>query len=529
MRARRRGNKSTSGKSATSRDDGANATAKKAAPPIARRRLSASKRARKAAAAAGNLMTGGNVLVVNIIPRSLSDEFNQDSEPNLAVNPANPLQIAASAFTPNPNETGNAPIFISSDGGSTWSLNAIVTSDVITADITLRFSDTSNNLYAGIISRPVEIISGVPVPRLKILRTNNFAGAQPMKVLVNRRGSGVDQPYIQAATVSSGANPGKDTVFVGDNDFNDPNGRTATIDFSNNAGAAIPGFKSVRIDSRNPDAVDAPSIRPAIHPDGTVYGAFLHRLSVGGSDGSLRRYDVVVVRDDNFARSTPRFASLKDPMDNRSGRIVVHNTLIPWLPGAPFGGLGQERTGSSLSIAIDPRNSSTVYIAWANRVGTDDYTLHVRRSMDRGVTWSPNDLRTIANATNPALAVNSDGRIGFLYQQLDGAGAAQRFVTHFRRSADGISWDDLVLSTAPANAPVSEGAPYLGDYIHLQAVGRDFFGIFSANNTPDLANFPNGVAFQRNHDFNTRKLLGTDQTSEVPVSIDPFFFRVIES
>lgn len=42
------------------------------------------------------------IKVVNIIPRSLSGETNQDSEPNIAVNPANPLQIAASAFTPSP-------------------------------------------------------------------------------------------------------------------------------------------------------------------------------------------------------------------------------------------------------------------------------------------------------------------------------------------------------------------------------------------------------------------------------------------
>jgi len=48
--------------------------------------------------------------VVNMIPRSLSGETNQDSEPNLAVNPANVLQMAASAFTPNPAGAGNAPI-----------------------------------------------------------------------------------------------------------------------------------------------------------------------------------------------------------------------------------------------------------------------------------------------------------------------------------------------------------------------------------------------------------------------------------
>ena len=58
------------------------------------------------------------------------------------------------------------------------------------------------------------------------------------------------------------------------------------------------------------------------------------------------------------------------------------------------------------------------------------------------------------------------------------------------------------------------------------AVGTDFYGIFAANNTPDLANFPHGVTYQRNADFNSHTLLALDNTTPVPVSIDPFFFKV---
>ena len=39
------------------------------------------------------------VTVVNIIPNLSSGETNQDSEPNLAVNPANPQEIVATAYT----------------------------------------------------------------------------------------------------------------------------------------------------------------------------------------------------------------------------------------------------------------------------------------------------------------------------------------------------------------------------------------------------------------------------------------------
>src|SRR5205085_8850696 len=122
----------------------------------------------------------------------------------IAVNPAHPLQIAASAFTPEPSHGPRAPIYVSTDGGNSWTLNSIVPSTVAngsaTADITVAFDSSSNTLYAGIIRFPFPGDS----TRLNILRTSNFQSAATMQVLVDRTGRGVDQPYVQAATVASG-------------------------------------------------------------------------------------------------------------------------------------------------------------------------------------------------------------------------------------------------------------------------------------------------------------------------------------
>ena len=68
-------------------------------------------------------------------------------------------------------------------------------------------------------------------------------------------------------------------------------------------------------------------------------------------------------------------------------------------------------------------------------------------------------------------------------------------------------------------------ARFGGDYLHLMAVGTAFYGIFSANNTPNPANFPAGMTFQRNCDLNRHVLLAVDSTTQVDVSIDPFFFK----
>jgi hypothetical protein len=59
----------------------------------------------------------------------------------------------------------------------------------------------------------------------------------------------------------------------------------------------------------------------------------------------------------------------------------------------------------------------------------------------------------------------------------------------------------------------------------LLSVGNEFRGVFCANNSPELANFPQGVTYQRAADFRTKTL--TDGSgSPVAVSIDPFYFSV---
>ena len=68
----------------------------------------------------------GTLHVVNLIPNSLSGETNQDSEPNIAVNPVTATDIVATAFTPAPLGGSFAPIYVSTDGGNTWALRTVV-------------------------------------------------------------------------------------------------------------------------------------------------------------------------------------------------------------------------------------------------------------------------------------------------------------------------------------------------------------------------------------------------------------------
>lgn len=462
-----------------------------------------------------------DIRVVNIIPRALSNESNQDSEPNLAVNPANPNQLAASAFTSGKGFCGfdTAPIFISINGGSTWATNCIIPSDEDsrTGDITLRFSGRDNTLYAAILRDP-------GFYRLNVLRTSDFTRPDVMTVLVDREN--VDQPYIQAINSIQ-----SERVYIGSNDFAAPDGKTATIDFSLNADSSAPTFRTSRIETRETESQNGPPIRTTVHPDGTIYATFYGWRKVTKLFGGAMSItaDVVVVREDNSASGPTPFVDLKEA-DGVAGVRVVRDRQVPFNNVAQPS-FGNERfVGSNISIAVDPRpnQSKTIYLAWADREG-NDYNLHVRRSTNQGRDWS-NDLKTIKNATNPALAINSSGDIGFLYQKLTSRNGVPRWETHLElTSADSAFTEsvDILLADVSANKPDPQFIPYIGDYIHLMTLGKDFYGAFSANNTPDAANFPAKLPiYQRNHNFTTKQLFRTDNTTTVAPSIDPFFLKV---
>jgi hypothetical protein len=136
---------------------------------------------------------------VDLIPASLSGETNQDSEPFLAIQPANPQIMVASAFTPNPiSTTGNAPVYVSQDGGNTWVLNAITPVQRMTCDITHAISAAENHprgdLHAGTLACASAITLGES-------ETIDVSSSTSMSVQSTR--SNVDQPFLRALAISN--------------------------------------------------------------------------------------------------------------------------------------------------------------------------------------------------------------------------------------------------------------------------------------------------------------------------------------
>jgi len=320
------------------------------------------------------------ITVVDLIPKSLSGETEDDAEPNMAVNPANPLQVAASAFTREPmRRADRAPIFVSTDGGMTWSLRSIVRSPQITCDVTLRFG-SSSVLYVSALRNELQ---GYANRELVICQTADYATTRLMVVVFNQR-MYIDQPYIAAMTVAS-----KDHVFVGDCDFNYPTGQAA-IDRS--LDAAHGGFTPVPIEYR-PKTIDWSEVRPAIGAGGKVVYAAFNRVTSLSDDQTPLSSDVVVVRDDGGGVSPLPFSSLEDP-EGGYGLRVVKQRVFAWNTC-----LGGDRLGDDLAIAVHPINKNKVYLVWSDWVN-DRVSLHLKYSTDSGQSWSCNK-RDIPDAKNP--------------------------------------------------------------------------------------------------------------------------------
>src|SRR5438876_11345531 len=165
----------------------------------------------------------GDVRIVDLIPVSLSGETWQDAEPFLALHASNPQLLAASAFTPNPggSASATAPIFVSDNGGDSWTLRNTLPSESMTADITHAVGGNPPVLYAGIIK--------VPDFPLNELKTGDFLSPATMTRQASR--PSIDQPFVRPTAV-----PNADRAYLGLHDFDAPAPRPATAPLSPDAG-----------------------------------------------------------------------------------------------------------------------------------------------------------------------------------------------------------------------------------------------------------------------------------------------------
>jgi hypothetical protein len=441
--------------------------------------------------------------VVDIIPGSQSGESAQNSEPSIAVNPVNPAQMIAGAFG-----DGLPPFFISTDGGTTWSIFGTLFNN----DKSIAWKvDGSAALVATMIGMP----DFGPINTYSAFtQLNNYVGS-------NRN----DQPWIRTGPSNH--------VYVAFNDlgqFNPGNGRTASVNVSTDGGS---NYTTVSLD-RVGAAVgqDDPAVRVAVNGS-RVYAVFDRWTSTveNSANGSRFNSDLVVVRSDNGGADNFMALGAGGIGVTAATHIGVfantQNTVLT---------LGQERiAGGDLAIAVDPNNADRVVVAYTDAPGANAgvIQLAVTESFDGGATWTQKFTTSSSSRSGqPGVAILANGAIGLLYNNYApamGDPATGTLSQHLLTTTDDFATtNDVTLASESNTTPTIQFDPYLGDFFELTGIGNTFYGIFSASNADDGTD-----ASFMNLNFN-RLFTGTPGTSSfrltdangnpVPFSIDPFFF-----
>jgi PEP-CTERM motif len=445
--------------------------------------------------------------VIDVIPNSASAETAQNSEPSLAVNPLNPNTMISGAFS----NTGSGndlvtPYWISTNGGTTWAgFGSLPSSDKTLAwrqDGAAALTATLNVINPNPLSDSISTFQG---------GATNFGSA-----INTSAAQSVDQPWLRTG-------PGGQT-YLAYNGFNGVNasGKSASIQVSSNNGVTY--GPQIVLETVAPAAgQDAPSVRTAVNGS-TVYAAFTRWGGVIENDANGARFgssQVVVVKSTNSGAS---FSAGVSAATTTGYFANASNTPLT---------LGQERTGSDLSIAVDPNNPNRVIVAYGDAPGANGsglLQLHVVESTDGGATWS-NKFTTSSSVRSglPALSILANGGVGLLYESYDPM--ANELSQHLVTTIDDFATTSDTLLGMQSNAtPGLVFLPYVGDFFDLTSIGNTLYGIFSGSNADNgtLASYPDAI-FQR-------AFTGTPGTASfalagptgagVAFSIDPFVFSV---
>ena len=467
----------------------------------------------------------GSFTLIDVIPNFMSGETEQNSEPNIAVNPVNPSQAVISSFALNPTN----PYFATGNGGTTWRNF----DNIAHGDTTVDYGRDGANAY---MARLIDRIN------IAAFSSTNPPGGVPWSMIPSSSYTGTDlpdQPWLQTGRgVDPVSGTVKDRVYIGFNDLSNSgfgtNGQTATVRISTDGGVT---FTNKVLETVTPALrQDGPPVRVAVNGD-KVYAVWARwDQSTNVEGGRVFDSTIMIRRDDNGATGATQFGAL-----GIGGNGVAVAITQQVFTACPMSGcvlntrasLGNERVGSDLSVAVDPKNANHVYVAFAEVPGaanSGQIRVRVMESADGGAHWTQ-AFTTPANSTFrsalPALAVTTDGQVGLMYTAFNEV--TKKLEQHFVQTSNNFrtSNDSLIARSTNGNVPPLF-SPHLGDYMDLVAVGNFFYGTFSSSNNLNDAEFPFGLsAFQRNttgdpgsDTFALLDLFG----NTVGFSVDPFFF-----
>jgi hypothetical protein len=450
------------------------------------------------------------------------------TEPSIAVNPENPNIIVIHAGFHEWDSTGNnAPLFVSTNGGTTWSnKDAInrptnISVDTGTNDTTLAYG--ANSLLAGtfLVKRESQVGNDIftgstadPTKSASFQWHTNPSEAQQTDQISTHNN---DQPWVVVHShLPDGIIIGgqsdinrpspiamQNDVYVGYSDRHlDSNTCNTSVPVrvaASPAGAHPPNFTvDKQVGASLVGGCMGPGIRLAVAPrtifrDGTVGSGFIYSLhqSQVSSPSNLddpRLIDIVL------NRTTDRGANWSVNGDPE-GMVVDHVSSQQPRPkfgthNALFGGIDH--------LAVDPSNG-VVYVAY----GVFDQEARHNRLAIRQLFYAKCDEFSSCNvlvagprvfvndglfpAALPAVAVAANGTVGVLYDTFDGMDNGIPVFTAHLALADArhgnltFTTHFLLTFLSPDNMDKGPGQRVLGDFQQMVAIGNKFYGVFTGN------------------------------------------------
>ena len=424
-----------------------------------------------------------DAVVSNIDTTLNATDMRGDTEPTIAVNPANPNEIVITAFSG--GWAPNAPLWHSTDGGATWAKQftiptppgvQIMSGSVLcpcdqVADygrggrLSITFLVGNTDVHTGTTTNPANLPAWNWLVMGGVTQRTNFTGI-----------GNSDQPWLEV-----NRNPmtePEDDVYVGYDNFNGgPNMQVSVA-----RGTNPPNF-IIDNQSGTSTATINPGHRLAVDPrNGAVYSLF--QRSTGAGAGGSKRIDYML------NRSTDGGATWN--LNGMAMGITVASADSTQ-PQPKFGTVNA-LLGGVLSATVDPTNGDVYYVFGNRDSVTGNNRLSIVRLTDNGAggltIGTPSFVSAQTQAALPSVAVTNNGTVGVLFTTFDGFGAMSGlpvFTAHLALSSDrGATFTDRVLSTFLSVTGDNGNARerVLGDYQQMKSVGNTFFGVFTGNGVP---------------------------------------------
>jgi hypothetical protein len=407
----------------------------------------------------------GTATIVDIATNATDPSNLADTEPSIAVNPANPLEIAVVTFSEGWGPGNMGPVWRSADGGVTWTKQRQLPqpnpSSGGPGDQKIAF-DATGKLYV------VELALGMPSPRLFVYRQTGASNA-PLTVGTVFGSASDDQPHVDADQSSASSFLGR--LYSPWLDFNQPRERS-TVAFSTNSGSTL-----TSVGAGNNTVFPNRTTRMAIDPNGRAYIIYKTREGTAGAPAGFENAHFTVNRSDNGGATWTALGA---------NGVSVHGvptvqTFFTTSFGNPAKGKVARARSSDAWIAVDP-GGGDVYAAYVSRDASGFGQIFVARSINGGSNWTSTRVTDgTHHCAYPEIAVAANGAIGVLYIDYDDAGPATLFRHRLARSFNnGSNWSDQILqSMDPGPLPNASSGFLWGDYEGVTAVGCTFYGVFT--------------------------------------------------